>query len=146
MGPGLMNMRSSLTVAILQARAALADCQVAEGELPAKPEPAKCAYCHARGLCDKYWQEPSKGSQGESPQAAVVDYAPSTAAVVESAALGVYVRDKALGIQSVLHLPRAVAETLGEGVRRMRVLALRTNTGTEGVQFAFTQSSEIYVS
>jgi CRISPR/Cas system-associated exonuclease Cas4 (RecB family) len=133
--PVLSELESLL--AGMRRRAVLADQQVSAGELPAKPEPAKCAYCHVRGLCDKYWQSLSGSGQSENYlQASVVDYIPTTAAMIEPSALGVYVRDKVLGVPSVLHLPQEVADKVGERVGQMRMLALRANTG----------SSEIFVS
>ncbi|MGA2178018.1 MAG: PD-(D/E)XK nuclease family protein [Verrucomicrobiota bacterium] len=143
--PVLSELKSSL--AGMRRRAVLADQQVSAGELPAKPEPAKCACCHVRGLCDKYWQSLSGSGQGENYlQASVVDYAPTTAATIEPSALGVYVRDIVLGVPSALHLPQEVANKVGERVGRMRILALRANTAAEGVRFAFTRNSEVFVS
>jgi len=57
----------------------------------------------------------------------------------------VYVRDKFADTASVLHLPQEVAEKMGNDVERLRVIAVRPSTGTEGIRFAFTQSSEVYV-
>ena len=130
----------------MRGRAAAAERQLAGGELPAKPEPVKCAYCHVRGLCDTYWKSLRDGGQklggGQSP---ITDYTPSAAAKIESAALGVYVRDKLSDTASVLHLPQEVADKMGDDVERLRVIGLRPSTGAEGVRFAFTQSSEVYV-
>jgi hypothetical protein len=129
----------------MRRRAVVADQQVAAGELPAKPEPTMCAYCHVRGLCDEYWQSISNDSHLGSPQAAVVDYTPTTAAAIEPVALGIYVRDRFNGVSSGLHLPQEVAEKVSANALRIRILALRANTGAEGVRFAFTQNSEVYV-
>jgi hypothetical protein len=130
----------------LRRRADVADQQILAGELPAKPETEKCAYCHVRGLCDEYWFSLSNGSQSENcGQSVVVDYVPSTAASIEPAALGVYVRDTFSGIPSVLHLPQEVADRLGERLASMRILALRATIGPEAVRFTFTQNSEIFV-
>lgn len=125
----------------LRLRASRADGQVDTGELPAKPEPTKCAYCHVRGVCSKYWESLANSTAKE---ATVVDYVPTTAAVVESAALGIYIRDDLFGVQSLLHLPQEVAEKVADGSRRIRCLALRANTGPAGIRFSFTQNSEVY--
>ena len=130
----------------MRGRAAAADRQVAGGELPAKPEPGRCAYCHVRGLCDAYWRSLRDGGQiWAAVKAAIIDYTPSAAARIESAALGVYVRDKLSDAALVLHLPQEVAEKVSDDVGGLRVIALRASTGAEGVRFAFTQSSEVYV-
>ena len=130
----------------MRGRAAAAERQVAGGELPAKPEPGRCAYCHVRGLCDTYWRSLRHGGQNlGGGQSHIIDYAPSAAAKIESAALGVYVRDKLADTTSVLHLPQEAAEKMGNDVERLRVIAVRPSTGTEGIRFAFTQSSEVYV-
>ena len=130
----------------MRCRAVAADKQVSSGELPAKPEPLKCAHCHVRGLCNKYWQSLSKVSQKDNGQpATVVDYVPTTAATIEQAALGVYVRDKVFDVPSVLHLPQEVADKVGTRVAQMRFLALRTTVVVDGIRFAFTQSSEVYI-
>jgi hypothetical protein len=130
----------------MRGRAAAADRQVTRGELPAKPEAGRCAYCHVRGLCDAYWRSLRDGGQNlGGDQSPVIDYAPSAAAKIESAALGVYVRDKLSNTASVLHLPQEVAEKMGDRVEGLRVIAVRPSTGAEGVRFAFTQGSEVYV-
>jgi len=130
----------------MRRRAAAAERQVVGGELPAKPEPGRCEYCHVRGLCDTYWRLLRHGGQNlGGGQSQIIDYAPSAAAKIESAALGVYVRDKFADTASVLHLPQEVAEKMGNDVERLRVIAVRPSTGTEGIRFAFTQSSEVYV-
>lgn len=126
----------------LRLRASRADEQVAAGELPAKPEPTKCAYCHVRGVCNKYW-ESRANSTTEEPT--VADYAPTAAAIMETAALGIYIRDNLSGVQSLLHLPQDVAEKMATGSRRIRCLALRGNTGPAGIRFSFTQNSEVYL-
>jgi CRISPR/Cas system-associated exonuclease Cas4 (RecB family) len=126
----------------MRRRAAVADQQVTDGELPARPEQTKCAYCHVRGFCEKYWESLSSGSHGDGP---VVDYAPTTAAVMDSAALGIYVRDNVAGVASLLHLPQEIAEKVGGGVGRIRCLALRATTGPTGVRFTLTHGSEVYV-
>jgi hypothetical protein len=142
--PALSQLESLL--AEMRRRAVSADKQVSTGELPAKPEPAKCAYCHVRGLCDKYWQSSFGGGQSQNHlQASFVDYIPTTAATIEPSALGLYVRDKVFGVPTALHLPQEVVEKVGDRVGRMRILALRVNTETEGARFGFSQNSEIFV-
>ena len=130
----------------MRGRAAAAERQVASGEVPARPEPGKCAHCHVRGICDAYWESLRDGRQnlgrGQGP---IADYAPSVAAKVEAAALGVYVRDKHLDTASVLHLPQEAAEKMAGRVEGLRVIAVKPTAGAEGVRFAFTQSSEFYV-
>jgi hypothetical protein len=130
----------------MRGRAAAADRLVARGELPAKPGPGRCAYCHVRGLCDAYWQSLRDGGQSlGGVQSPIIDYAPSAAAKIESAALGVYIRDRLSDAASVLHLPQEVAEKMGDRVEGLRVIAVRPSNGAEGVRFAFTQGSEVYV-
>jgi hypothetical protein len=93
-----------------------------------------------------YWRSLRDGGQnlggGQSP---IVDYAPGSAAKTESAALGVYVRDKLLGTASLLHLPQDVVKKMGGNVGGLRLIAVRPCIGAEGVRFAFTQGSEVYV-
>jgi hypothetical protein len=99
-----------------------------------------------RGLCDKYWQSSFGGGQSQNHlQASFVDYIPTTAATIEPSALGLYVRDKVFGVPTALHLPQEVVEKVGDRFGRMRILALRVNTETEGARFGFSQNSEIFV-
>ena len=130
----------------LRQQAATADRQVKTGRFPAKPESTKCMHCHVRGLCDAYWEKiEDQGQSGIADQAPLVDYSPTAEARIERSALGIYIRDTWAGLPSVLHLPKEVADKIGDAVRKLRVLALRANTSAEGVRLAFTQSSEIYI-
>jgi hypothetical protein len=130
----------------MRRRSASADRQVANGEFPAKPEATKCMYCHVRGFCDAYWK--SVGDQGQNAnanQGGLVDYSPTAAARTESAAFGIYIRDNLSGVSSVLHIPQEAMDRMGDPAETLRVLALRAISSAEGVRFAFTQSSEVYV-
>lgn len=124
-------------------RAEKADQQVATGELPARPEPTKCSFCHVRGICVKYWE--SIDYRGIE-QATVIDYAPTSLSIIELAALGVYVRDDVAGVRTNLHLPQEIADKLGVDSQSIRFLALRVVAGSKGVKFSFTQNSEVYLS
>lgn len=142
--PALSELESILQD--LRQRADTADRRILAGDLQAKPEPNKCTYCQVRGLCDKYWFSLSNGNQSEiGQQAAIVDYAPSTKASIEKAALGIYVRDESSGVPSVLHLQQEVADKVGERLGSTRFLALRANPGPDGVRFTLTHGSEIFI-
>jgi hypothetical protein len=130
----------------MRQQVATADREVVKREFPAKPDPTRCMYCHVRVLCDSYLKKlVDEAQNGIADQGALVDYCPTAAARIETAALGIYIRDSWSGLPSVLHLPKEVADKIGDDARRLRVLALRANTSPEGVRFAFTQSSEIYI-
>lgn len=142
--PSLSELESKLGE--MRHRAAAAEQQVFAGELPAKPEPSKCMFCHVRGLCDIYWSTLVGGAQPWNvPQMSVTDYAPTTAATIEPAAFGVYVRDKVAGLVSVLHVPKELFDTAGQRIERIRVISLRTSVKAETLQFVFTPASEVYV-
>jgi len=118
------------------------DQQVLAGELPAKPDSTKCSYCHVRGICIKYWESIDyRGIQ----QANVIDYAPTSLSTIKSAALGVYICDDIAGARTNLHLPPEVTEKMGVNSQSIRCLSLRVNAGPNGVNFSFTQNSEIYI-
>ena len=134
------NVLESLLIESRQ-RAKNADQQVVNGDFPAKPEPTKCSYCHVRGICAKYWESID---YREIQQANIIDYAPTSLSIIESAALGVYIRDDVAGVHTNLHLPREVVETIGVNSRSIRFLALRVIAGPTGVKFSFTQNSEVY--
>jgi CRISPR/Cas system-associated exonuclease Cas4 (RecB family) len=135
-----------LLLAKLRHQAALADQQVTNGEFPAKPEFAKCMYCHVRGLCDAYWKKLKEHNEGGIiDEASLVDYSPGAIATIEPAALGIYIRDSWSGLPSVLHLPQQLIDKAGDAVRRPRILALRASRTLETVRFSITQSSEIYI-
>ena len=123
-------------------RAKKVDQQVVAGDLPAKPDSIKCSYCHVRGICVKYWESIDHREIG---QANVIDYAPTSLSIIESAALGVYICDNVGGTRTNLHLPQEVADKIGVNSRSIRCLALRVNAGPKGVKFSFTQNSEVYV-
>jgi hypothetical protein len=130
----------------MRQRASIVDEQVAAVELPAKPELAKCAHCHVRGLCGDYWQSLANRKREADDTKNFVDYAPTVSAVIEQVALGIYVRDNWAGIPSLLHIPQEVAKEMGGDLRRLRILSLRVlPSSVEEIRFALTQSSEIYI-
>jgi hypothetical protein len=132
------------TLSDMRKRAAAADRQVLDGQLPPRPAPDKCAYCYVRGLCDAHWNAIRNASSNPNPNQ-VIDYTPSAAASIDASALGAYIRDNISGISSVLHLPQELAKTDRQNLQRMRFLALRANKGTDAVRLTFTQASEVYL-
>ena len=138
-------LRKSLNA--IRQRAAAAEKQVIEGDLPAKPEPLKCAACHARGLCTKYWESLRVWEETENAaRSPIVDYAPSAASSIETVAHGAYIRDSFAGTPSCLYLPQDVVVKTSECTRRVRVLSVRPTMGNGFVRLAYTQYSEIYIS
>lgn len=142
--PSLSELGASLGE--MRVRAAAAEKQVRDGDLPARSEPARCAFCHVRGLCDAYWESVRSGCQrlGEG-QSAVIDYAPSTGASMETTALGAYIRDRLGDVALLLHLPQEVVEKTKGRIQGLGVIGIRLNVGREEVRFAFTQGSEVYL-
>jgi hypothetical protein len=130
----------------LRRRATLTDEQVLAGELPAKPDPLKCSRCHVRGLCAPYWNDlqPLQASQ-DAPQLPIVDFKPSTAASIDRAAQGAYIRDNVNGLISTLYVSQDVVLEAAEDIRRARFLGVRATVEGTGIRLAFTQFSEIFI-
>ncbi len=142
--PAKLELETSLET--LRQRADAFDQQVASGDLPAKPTPAKCSFCNVRGLCNDYWALGQGAMRDRNPrQTLIMDYTPTAPGQIEAAALGVYIRDNLFGVPSLLHLPQEVAAAMGGQANRVRVLSLRANCTSESVSLAFTANSEIYV-
>lgn len=142
--PAMSELESTLHT--IRLRAINVDQQVARGELPAKPEQSKCAFCSVRGLCNDYWELNHGLGFDKSPsQTLIIDYTPTVAAVIERAAIGIYIRDNLFGVPSLLHLPQEIVNAKGEQAARFRFLSLRANCTTEHVSLAFTANSEIYI-
>lgn len=125
-------------------RVSNAESQLAASDVPAKPEAAKCARCHVRGLCGPYWAN-RPGEQNEPAQPSIVDYSPSPSASVDRGSQGVYIRDTINDLNSTLYLPQEVAAKMGANIQAIKALALRSTVETSGIRLAFTQFSEIFV-
>jgi PD-(D/E)XK nuclease superfamily len=134
------------TLDTMRHRAIAYDQQIASGDFLAKPAPLKCSFCNVRGLCNDHWASGQGAVRDGSPrQTLVIDYTPTATAQIESAALGVYVRDNLFGVPSLLHLPQKVADAMGGQATRVRILSLRANCASDSISLAFTANSEIYV-
>jgi hypothetical protein len=142
--PAKLDLETSLNT--MRQRAVAFDQQIASGDLPAKPAPAKCLFCNVRGLCNDHWASGQGAIRDGTPRQTLnMDYTPTATAQIESAALGAYIRDILFGVPSLLHLPQEVASAMGGQATVIRVLSLRANCTTESVSLAFTANSEIYV-
>jgi hypothetical protein len=130
----------------MRRRATSAEDLIIKADLKAIPELPKCAMCHVRGLCDRYWQSLSPTPTREhAAQPSFIDYTPSPAVTVEPAAQGCYLRDTLYGSTSSLYVPQEVVLRAGQNIRRIRVLSLRANASASGINLAFTQSTEIFI-
>ncbi len=131
----------------MRQRAVTADKRILEGDLPAKPEPLKCARCDVRGLCDKYWESPDLFGTQTATQSKIMDYAPSVAARVELVAHGAYIRDNFGCRATHLYIPNEVLRKARRRLERIRVLSVRAATASDDeiVRLGFTQYSELYV-
>jgi len=89
----------------MRQRAVTADRRILEGDMPAKPEPLKCARCGVRGLCDKYWELAEVFMAHHPDHSEVVDYTPSAYTRLELVAHGTYIRDNFGGRASYLGRP-----------------------------------------
>ena len=127
------------------ARSRHADKRILEGDLPAKPEPLKCARCNVRGLCDKYWESPHLFEAGTTDQSKIVDYAPSADARIELVAHGAYLRDRLGSRVTSLYIPSDILAKACSRPERIRVLSVRASCENEIVRLGFTQNSEVYV-
>jgi CRISPR/Cas system-associated exonuclease Cas4 (RecB family) len=132
-------------LAEMRQRAATADRRILEGDLPAKPEPLKCARCNARALCDKYWESQHLFEAETADPSKIIDYAPSSDAHVEMAAHGVYLRDRVGSRATSLYIPNGVLAKAGTRPARIRVLSVRAASENEIVRLGLTQNSEFYI-
>jgi CRISPR/Cas system-associated exonuclease Cas4 (RecB family) len=142
--PQALALKESL--ADMRRHVSVAEKRISESDLPAKPEPLKCAKCHVRALCDQYWATRHSFVEPEIVnESRIMDYAPSAAARIEAAAYGLYVRDVVDRSPSCFYVPGDILPDSVGASDRVRMLSVRATFESKIIRFAFTQSSEVYV-